>query len=218
MSRTIGKSRLGLLGAATIVAFAMMLGSASAESGTALCVPQNNPTFDQSFFLARLVVSANAKGECPAFLGITYKIVRVGESVSGGPPGPAGIEGPEGKAGATGPKGPTGSEGATGAMGPQGVRGATGPTGPRCTTGGPPCCLTCAPPGEEIPGPTGPTGPVGPGGARGEKGATGLTGPAGVTGSTGPTGATGATGPTGPTSGGATGMPGVAVAIPEGSP
>jgi hypothetical protein len=181
---------------AASVPFFTMLGTASAETGAALCIPQNS----SEFVLTRMVQSPNARGECPSFLGlVTYKLVHVGTAGVAGPTGSAGVEGKAGQAGATGAAGATGGEGATGATGAMGAAGPRGPTGPACTSGGPPCCLACTP-GIE-PGPPGATGRTGTTGQRGERGFTGPTGPTGVTGATGATGATGPTGPVCPPEG-----------------
>jgi hypothetical protein len=186
------------------VLFLTMLGSASAETGASLCIPQTNPANgnranEVAFVLGRLVVSPDANGHCPGFFGVKYKIVQVGQGGAAGATGPAGGEGAEGTRGATGPTGAAGANGTTGTTGATGERGATGPTGPICPPPGvgPECLIEAEGPG--LPGPTGPTGATGEHGFRGARGVTGPKGPNGVTGATGATGATGPSGPTGTT-------------------
>ena len=98
-------------------------------------------------------------------------------ALSGGTPGPAGVNGATGPSGNDGVAGPTGATGSAGLQGPSGANGALGATGAA--------------------GATGNNGQAGPTGASGNNGATGATGASGVDGLTGPTGITGATGPIG---------------------
>jgi hypothetical protein len=171
--------RAGISIAASLLAAAVLAGSAYGQSGSGVLKVTSSPTG------AKVFVDGNDTGKLTPMstsLSVGDHVVSVAVPGSGWNPDsravtivsgnndlsvtllPALTVGPTGPQGPAGPTGPQGLQGPGGAQGPVGPAGPIGPAGPAGTQGppGPPGADgQTGPPGSE--GPAGPAGPPGPG-------------------------------------------------------